>query len=994
MKKLLILFLSVLSQTVFLHAQQNDDFIKWHYDVNNKVMKEGHRQIREYQKQLEEERIKAVQEDILLHGGPGDTLPAPTLLGTEEIYASGMLKGKWRMVSITHGNAGGGYGSGVRVDRTVYDPDHNKIYTLNESGNLSDGSFVHRGALVTRNQLVKITKGGFSGIKNTNGKFRLIGAINGEFRYSDDEGMTWIRSAGGAHNIGAAYWTEGLINGVILARIRKNINGADNDVILRSTDYGKTYSQLQAWPVSQSDGIVSTKLYNTNDYCYFIRKVKGQGTWEIYRYENGSFGLLTSVSNTGIPACITGTFLSVPKVYVGISGGGGYYSDGGTVFQFRAGLRSDITTMSPTDVQWLMSRSATHEYSSDGGNTWASYPNQNNTIGWDPKHITFYKVGGVWTLTAANDMGLCFNSNPNPLNTSSWKYVNDNHTYAILHGGTAVDNTGVSITNNQDPGTYELLATGNGTYSGKNKTGADGLRSTASNGGKAYWFRHYWDSFYHNHASFTNDNRQATHSITATWYTPPFKGSTTPGEDAIYVSGYDNLIKLTYNTGSNSISRTNLPYNFKTQAGDITYGVGVSKSDPNRLYVATKNKRFYYSTDKGNTWTETAYAGTKPTPQTSPAWNQSTGFYIEVADENPDLVFWGAGSGSAACLVSKDGGKTFTSTVNGLPSNESVKTLSLSPDGKLAFSSNYYMYVASDNKWYSMKGKSLPTGANASGGVYYLPLQNKVRYFTWGAGVVDFDITYLNTTDHPFSNFSPDSCYKITARHSGKVLEVAGASTAAGANVQQSAWAGSDNQKWKFTFSDGFYQVTNINSGKALEVTGSGTTDGVNVQQGNAGTGDNQKWNVLRNSSGYYALAAKHSIKVLDVAGNSTANGANVQQMTSINLQNQQWTISSIPGCLATGIMDDLLSSADGFTVYPNPSKGSITISFTLSQSANTEMALYDMLGKTVKVILNTQKLSSGEYNYSIDVSSLEPGVYLCKLNTDGVVTSKMLVKE
>jgi len=39
--------------------------------------------------------------------------------------------------------------------------------------------------------------------------------------------------------------------------------------------------------------------------------------------------------------------------------------------------------------------------------------------------------------------------------------------------------------------------------------------------------------------------------------------------------------------------------------------------------------------------------------------------------------------------------------------------------------------------------------------------------------------------------------YRLTAKHSGRCLDVAGVSTSNGANVQQWECHGGDNQKWK-----------------------------------------------------------------------------------------------------------------------------------------------------------------------------------------------------
>jgi trimeric autotransporter adhesin len=90
----------------------------------------------------------------------------------------------------------------------------------------------------------------------------------------------------------------------------------------------------------------------------------------------------------------------------------------------------------------------------------------------------------------------------------------------------------------------------------------------------------------------------------------------------------------------------------------------------------------------------------------------------------------------------------------------------------------------------------------------------------------------------------------------------------------------------------------------------------------------------------------------------------------------------------------EIISNNNRITVFPNPSKESVTISFSLLQNSNTELALYDMTGKMVKIISGSITLNAGEYNFTVDVSALEHGAYLCKLNADGIISSKILVKE
>ncbi|HOT37846.1 MAG TPA: RICIN domain-containing protein, partial [Candidatus Latescibacteria bacterium] len=409
-----------------------------------------------------------------------------------------------------------------------------------------------------------------------------------------------------------------------------------------------------------------------------------------------------------------------------------------------------------------------------------------------------------------------------------------------------------------------------------------------SNGGKAYWYRHYWASFMHAHSIATGNTRTASYNVDGDWYTPPFKGSTKEGEDAIWVTGWDKLFKLTYNPSSNSISRTDLPKDFKAEAGDVTYGVGVAKSDPNRLYVATRNGRFFHSRDGGQTWTETTYSGPKPTPGRT-AWNMSSGLYIEVSDSVPDLVFWGGGTGSVACLVSRDGGKTFVSNVTGLPSGGEVRNVSVAPDGKMAFSSNFHVWIALDNRWYDMRSASMPSAAlPAANALNYLPLQRKVRYFTWGAGVVDLDIAELNTADNPKLDLGAGSCIQIKSASSGRNL----AATAGGVVVQASS-NGAANQGWRIVPEDNFWRIENSATGGVLQVASASHKDAAAVQAAPWSGGDHQQWNVVRDGASY-AIVARHSVKALQIAGTSTADSAKAEQGTYLAASNQKWTL--VPG--------------------------------------------------------------------------------------------------
>lgn len=134
----------------------------------------------------------------------------------------------------------------------------------------------------------------------------------------------------------------------------------------------------------------------------------------------------------------------------------------------------------------------------------------------------------------------------------------------------------------------------------------------------------------------------------------------------------------------------------------------------------------------------------------------------------------------------------------------------------------------------------------------------------------------------------------LKVRHSGKCADVAGWSTADGANVQQ--WTcGNDqgNQHWRFVATgDGYYTLRAVHSGKCLDGAWS-TADGGNVQQWTCGNDQiNQQWRLVQKDNGYFAVVNRHSGKCLDVARWSTADGGNVQERTCDGQDDQQWRLA------------------------------------------------------------------------------------------------------
>lgn len=144
-------------------------------------------------------------------------------------------------------------------------------------------------------------------------------------------------------------------------------------------------------------------------------------------------------------------------------------------------------------------------------------------------------------------------------------------------------------------------------------------------------------------------------------------------------------------------------------------------------------------------------------------------------------------------------------------------------------------------------------------------------------------------------NAAFNGTYKVTAVHSGKVLDVSGASTADGATVHQWSDSGSANQKWRLELvSIGIYRLVALHSGKCLDVSGASTADGANVQQYSCHTGNNQRWRIEPADGGAFRLVSINSNKCLNVSGASTVDGGNVVQWPCAGAANEKWLITPI----------------------------------------------------------------------------------------------------
>ena len=149
--------------------------------------------------------------------------------------------------------------------------------------------------------------------------------------------------------------------------------------------------------------------------------------------------------------------------------------------------------------------------------------------------------------------------------------------------------------------------------------------------------------------------------------------------------------------------------------------------------------------------------------------------------------------------------------------------------------------------------------------------------------------------------FDATLCYRLTARHSGKVMGLASASANSGIALVQNPWINATEQIWRIKPVDAtYYQLISGLSGKVASVKNASKSDLTAVVQSTNQFATNQQWKFDKNTEGYYSFSARHSGKVMDVKGGDVADKTPIIQWSGNGGTNQQWKIESV-GC-PTGI--------------------------------------------------------------------------------------------
>ena len=127
-------------------------------------------------------------------------------------------------------------------------------------------------------------------------------------------------------------------------------------------------------------------------------------------------------------------------------------------------------------------------------------------------------------------------------------------------------------------------------------------------------------------------------------------------------------------------------------------------------------------------------------------------------------------------------------------------------------------------------------------------------------------------------------------------MDVAGASTANGTNVQVYGSNGTDAQRFYVDqvapLQDGMYTLhIGSNYKQVVDVAGGSNSDGANIQSWESNNSGAQKWNIFKNNDGSYRIINAVNGKAMDVSEAKAYVGANVQQYTWNGSNAQKWIV-------------------------------------------------------------------------------------------------------
>lgn len=692
------------------------------------------------------------------------------------VFANGNLTGEW-FERGPNNEAGD-------LQDFDYDPVTDDIYAISVVGHLWKGNLDKRKWTLLNDQ-IRFNNNFFEHVKLPNGNDRILALYgSGEdakkVRYSDDQGATWTIASGFdfydhyGKGIRLFELSDGTLVYLVFTWI-ENPWGAGYE-LYHSTDSGATFSKILSIDgKGHSDKQVSLWKYPKSDQLFIY------DTKEQQRYVINDLG--GSAAITG-PQNLTGSTLPEQRFNATgrISGNQQlhYVNANYNMYSSTDGLNWTLLGQGTNNADnsrlsvWGKNRSFLANPNNNqiyGGSFQFYKTTDNDPVNWDEQYsywwvyydknlpnrqdnlhvdITgikyFEKSNGAPFFIILNHSGVHV-SYDNMETTENLGLDGLNITTLYDHA-TAPD--GTIYAGAQDKGTMMNISdnnSGTGIIDTENQTTGDGMRELFFNNGQSY-FGFLQNGFMmckpdkNQNGGYRSWNVPGNH--TAGWINP-LEAHPDPSAKKAYIAGgningdtgsYLIEMEVSFNAdGSNFQWLPNqFDYDFRANSRNgtsVIKAISASTADFNRLYVATADGTFFYSTDAGNSWTKSTYN----IPTSLLPWD------IAVSKTDADTVFLcGRGWSNTGVYQSNDGGVTFEPLSNNIPSAMFFDiVLDTSEEFLYAGTSEGpYAYSFADSSWYYIGDAVTPYVDFRS--VEYIEDTDVVRYGTYGRGIWDFKV--------------------------------------------------------------------------------------------------------------------------------------------------------------------------------------------------------------------------------------------------------------
>lgn len=672
---------------------------------------------------------------------------------TNSSFANGELDAYWQ-------EKGSNNQSG-RVHTAFLDVSNNKLYCGSAGGNVWKGNpdgtnWQSLNDDLQFDNILSLHKLQISGGE------RLFVPTGGKlFYYSDDDGVTW-QTSNGIDNVQSwgsiqkAIFTNDVSKSIyLLVQEWDYTNWNQITSIYKSVDKAATFSLIQSYDEPTYGNHNHFDIFSpvlNNDTCYIIEN----NNFLKIDPANSIISSVGSIPNSPSKVLLAGTKVGNTSTFYIYSDQNIYRStNSGATWSLRGNVgenpfRRTSFNCSINNPDNVFFGSVEVQKSTNGGqnwsvvnNWWEYYGSESNKLHADiPSIISTFDGTGNEIQYISTDGGLYKSTNQlSTVQNLSLSGLRVDRYYSVY---TNKNDTNYIYVGTQDQGFLRTGVDNGGILDFDQVISGDYGHIVSADGGNSLWT--VYPGFAHFYANAKTGTASASWNFNGAneLWIPPLMADL-DHSNIVYMAGGNlstsgsHIIKLTYSGGSISAIQMNYDFDVDTSGSYIT-SLAMSPINHNYWYILTDNGQFFYSTNAGQSWTQT-------NSFTGPGAHYFYGATIHPSTTNLGTVtIGGSGYSNPPVYQSTDNGASFTDISSGMPSCLVYKLVG-NDDEKYIFAATSigaFVYSDSSNSWYDISTGFAPDQTYWTAD--YIPSMNTVRFGTYGRGLWDFKMPYKSTS--------------------------------------------------------------------------------------------------------------------------------------------------------------------------------------------------------------------------------------------------------